>query len=226
MHDGAPVTPRQAATVLLYRRVPELEFLFIQRPGGADFAAGAWVFPGGSVHAEDEGYAEPWRAAAIRELFEEAGVLYARRSGRLATADEAASVRDRIAQGRGYGRALAALSLAPAVDELCYFARWITPEVVRKRFDTRFYLAALPEGQTVHPQPGEVADWRWAAPHAALADETFTLVFATRRVLESVAAAAGDLEGFMARAAALPEITPVRPRIERKPDGSMEIAVD
>lgn len=212
--------------MLLYRRAPELELLFVKRPGGADFAAGAWVFPGGSVHAEDEGCDDPHRAAAVRELFEEVGVLFARREGRFATDAEAASVRDRIAQGRGYGRALAALGLEPAVDELCYFARWITPEIVRKRFDTRFYLAPVPEGQSVHPQPGEVVDWRWATPAAVLSDDSFTLVFATRRVLESVAAVSADLDGFMEQARGLDEIPPVQPRIIRSPDGGIEILVD
>lgn len=198
----------------------------MQRPGGADFAAGAWVFPGGSVHAEDEAQPDPHRSAAVRELFEEAGVLFARtRDGRFATEEEAASVRDRVAQGRGYGLALTALGLVPAVEELVYFARWITPEVVRKRFDTRFYLAPLPEGQNIHPQPGEVVDWRWAAPQAVLEDDSFNLVFATRRVLESVVAEA-ELEAFIERARALTEIAPVQPRIVRAPDGSMEIVVD
>jgi 8-oxo-dGTP pyrophosphatase MutT (NUDIX family) len=225
LHDGPPVTPRQAATVLLYRHEPQLELLFVQRPGGADFAAGAWVFPGGSVHAEDETHADPHRAAAVRELFEEAGVLFAKKEGRFATDDEAGSVRDRVAQGRGYMQALNALGLAPAYDELVYFARWITPEVVRKRFDTRFYLAPLPEGQTVHPQPGEVVDWRWASPSSVLADDSFNLVFATRRVLESVAAEA-RLEAFIERALALSEIPVVQPRIERGEEGEMRIVVD
>ena len=197
----------------------------MQRPGGADFAAGAWVFPGGSVHADDETHADPHRAAAIRELFEEAGVLFAKRDGRFATEGEAASVRDRVAQGRGYGPALAALGLVPAYDELVYFARWITPVVVRKRFDTRFYLAPLPEGQTVHPQPGEVVDWRWASPAAVLGDDSFNLVFATRRVLESVASEA-QLEAFIERALAQDEIVAVQPRIVRGPDGAMSIEID
>jgi len=225
LHEGEPVTPRQAATVLLYRQEPDLELLFVQRPGGADFAAGAWVFPGGSVHADDETHPDPHRAAAVRELFEEAGVLFARKDGRFATDEEAGRVRDRVAQGRGYAQALSALGLAPAYDDLVYFARWITPEVVRKRFDTRFYLAPLPEGQTVHPQPGEVVDWRWAAPSAVLEDDSFNLVFATRRVLESVAAEV-RLETFIERALALEEIRPVQPRIIRTPDGEMRIEID
>lgn len=177
------------------------------------------------MHAEDESQPDPHRAAAVRELFEEAGVLFARRDGHFATAEEAASIRDRVAQGRGYGMALAALGLVPAVEELVYFARWITPAVVRKRFDTRFYLAPLPEGQTVHPQPGEVVDWRWASPRAVLEDDSYNLVFATRRVLESVAAEA-DLDLFMERARALEDIAPVQPRIVRTPEGTLQIEVD
>jgi 8-oxo-dGTP pyrophosphatase MutT (NUDIX family) len=177
------------------------------------------------VHAEDETHPDPHRWAAVRELFEEAGVLFARRDGRYASDGEAASVRDRVAQGRGYGQALAALGLVPALDELVYFARWVTPEVVRKRFDTRFYLAPVPEGQTVHPQPGEVVDWRWASPAAVLADTSWNLVFATRRVLESVAAEA-RLEAFIERALALPEIPVVQPRIVRTAAGELRIEVD
>lgn len=211
--------------MLLYKHDPDLQLLFVQRPGGADFAAGAWVFPGGSVHADDETHADPHRAAAVRELFEEAGVLFAKKGERFATDAEAATVRDRVAQGRGYTQALSALGLTPAYDELVYFTRWITPEVVRKRFDTRFYLAPLPAGQTVHPQPGEVVDWRWVSPAAVLADDTFNLVFATRRVLESVAAEE-RLEAFIERARALDDIPPVQPRIVRSAEGEMRIEVD
>ena len=151
-------------------------------------------------------------------------MLFARRDGRFASDDESAQVRDRIAQGRGYTRALAALSLEPAYDDLLYFARWVTPEAVRRRFDTRFYLAPVPPGQSIHPQPGEVVDWRWLAPAAALADESFNLVFATRRVLESVAAAP-DLDSFMDDARRLDSIEPVLPRIVQEPDGSIRIEI-
>src|SRR6202043_1558705 len=78
IHDGPPVKPRDAATVLLVRGTEPWEVLMLRRPGGADFAPGANVFPGGSVHAEDRLLGDPLAAAAIRELFEEVGILLAR----------------------------------------------------------------------------------------------------------------------------------------------------
>src|SRR5256884_8661531 len=73
--DGEPVTPRPSATVLLIRGNDPWELLMVHRPGGADFAPGAYVFPGGTVHEDDQVFADELRAAAGRELFEEAGIL-------------------------------------------------------------------------------------------------------------------------------------------------------
>jgi len=92
------------------------------------------------------------------------------------------------------------------------FARWVTPALLRRRFDARFYLARLPEGQSVTPQAGEVADWLWVSPSRALASRELTLVYATRAVLESVAGAP-DVDTLFARARALEEIPTVEPRL-------------
>jgi len=159
----------------------------LRRPGGSDFAPGAHVFPGGSVHAEDRLLGDPNAGAAIRELFEELGILLARGPRGFAGDQEAERTRLRLSHGVSFPTALKEARLEPALDELVYFARWVTPEQLRRRFDTRFYLARLPEGQEVHPQPGEVDAWSWVAAEAALNDRDFTMVFATRRVLEMVA---------------------------------------
>ncbi len=186
MHDGPPVTPRPSATVIVARGDEPWELLMMRRPGGAEFAPGAWVFPGGSVHSEDRSFADVVRAAAIRELFEELGVLLARRSdGRFARDRDCGLVREELEAGAGFASALEALRLAPAFDRLAYLTRWITPVVLRRRFDARFYVAKLPAGQREHPQEGEVVDWRWLRPGDALAE--LSLVPATRRVLESLA---------------------------------------
>ena len=147
----------------------------VQRPGGADFAPSAWVFPGGTVTEEDRTFDDELRAAAMRELFEETGI--------------------QLASG----------------EELLLFARWVTPAQVRRRYDARFYLARLPDGQTVTPQEGEVVDWRWVSPAAALNDPDFTLVYATRAVLESVADAA-DVESLLAWARDVKDVAPIEPR--------------
>jgi 8-oxo-dGTP pyrophosphatase MutT (NUDIX family) len=198
VNDGPPVKPRPAATVLLLRGSRPWEVLMMRRPGGADFAPGAHVFPGGSMHPEDRLLGDPLRGAAVRELFEELGILLARGSKAFAKDTDADRLRLRLAHGVSFPTALKEAHLEPALDELTYFARWVTPEQLRRRFDTRFYLARLPEGQEVHPQPGEVESWSWVEAAEALGRPDFTMVFATRRVLEMVAVDP-DLESLLER---------------------------
>ena len=195
----------------------------MRRPGGADFAPGAYVFPGGSIHEDDADLGDESRGAAIRELFEEVGILLARRSdGRVARDRECSCLRDRLVAGAGWIDALRQLELTPANDRLVFLARWITPEAVARRFDTRFYLARRPAGQTVHPQPGEVATWTWTTPSAALAVDGLPLVHATRRILEAVGEEP-DASRLIARLRRRRETPPVMPRVVRRSDGTFEI---
>lgn len=187
------------------------ELLLVHRPGGADFAPGAYVFPGGTVHEDDTGSPDEIKAAAVRELFEEAGILLARRGARMARDADSARVRALVDEGASFTGALEQLGLSPAFDHLVMFARWVTPAQLRRRFDTRFYLARLPSGQTVRPQEGEVTDWLWIAPDRALASPKITLVYATRTVLESVAL--DDASRLFARARRMREIPIVEPRV-------------
>src|SRR5437870_421805 len=101
VNRGAPVTPRPASTVLLVDpAVTPWRLLMMRRPGGAAFAPGAYVFPGGSVHEEDARLGDVDRAAAVRELFEEVGVLLARRrDGRFARDPDCGRVRERLGAG-------------------------------------------------------------------------------------------------------------------------------
>lgn len=222
-HDGPPVEPRPSATVLVLRGTSPWQVLMMRRPGGAEFAPGAWVFPGGSVQADDESFADPVRAAAIRELFEELGVLLARRRDRRFARDrEARKLRDLHASGSSFNGGLEQLGLEPAFDRLTYFQRWITPVVMRRRFDARFYVAKLPAGQREHPQVGEVVDWRWVTPVEAI--DELQLVPATRRVLETLAleAEAPRLIRKLRRRRPGPAFLP---RLLQK-DGTFDIVVD
>jgi 8-oxo-dGTP pyrophosphatase MutT (NUDIX family) len=207
--DGPPVTPRPAATVLLVRDGDPWELLMVHRPGGADFAPGAYVFPGGAVHDEDRSWADEIAGAAIRETFEETGILLARRGETFARATDCDDVRSKVAGGTTFGDALRALELAPAFAELQMFARWVTPAQLHRRFDTRFYVARMPAGQEVHPQEGEVTDWLWISPPRALDTNEVTLVYATRAILESVA---GEND-VVTWARGLRDIPTVEPRI-------------
>jgi 8-oxo-dGTP pyrophosphatase MutT (NUDIX family) len=200
--DGrlTPAVPRDAATVILLRDTADgPEAFLLRRTAELEFAPGACVFPGGSVdaHDADEGVAwagpeaadfgarldvPPDRAralvcAAIRETFEESGVLLA---GSPLAGDSAGLAGDRhalLAGSTALGEVLSRLGLVLRADLLTPWARWITPEVSPRRFDTWFFAAALPPGQTAteapegagdHADPGESESGMWLRPAAAL----------------------------------------------------------
>lgn len=213
-NDGPPVTPRPSATVLLVRGEEPWELLMMQRPGGADFAPGAWVFPGGTVQEDDRSFGDELRAAAVRELFEETGILLAQG----ARDPDCDRVRARLQVGSSFAVALRETRVEPDYDGLVLFARWVTPAQVRRRYDARFYLARCPSGQTVRPQEGEVTDWRWISPAEALTSDQITLVYATRAVLESVAESP-DAESLFAHARNVKEVPIVEPRIVQTESG-------
>lgn len=212
INDGPPVTPRPSATVLLVRGSDPWELLLMRRPGGADFAPGAYVFPGGSVHGEDAGWPDEIRGAAVRELFEEVGILLARRAGRIARDADCTAVRAMVEGGATFGDALQRRRLEPAFDLLVLFTRWITPARLSRRFDTRFYLAREPRGQRIQAQDGEVTDWLWISPRRALDEGRLTLVYATREVLESVAGEPSAAR-LIARARRRKRVPIVEPRL-------------
>lgn len=223
IHDGPPVEPRPSATVVVARGSAPWQLLMMRRPGGAEFAPGAWVFPGGSVHASDALYPDPVRAAAVRELFEELGVLLARRSDRRFARDrECGLVRERLLAGEPFASALEGLGLTPAFDRLAYLSRWITPLPLRRRFDARFYVTKLPAGQREHPQAGEVVEWRWLSSTDALAE--LPLVPATRRVLESLAAEP-DAAGLIRKLRRRRPGRAYLPRLIQR-DGQVDIVVE
>jgi 8-oxo-dGTP pyrophosphatase MutT (NUDIX family) len=218
INEGPPVTPRPSATVLLVRGREPWELLLMRRPGGADFAPNAHVFPGGTIHADDADAPDPIAAAAVRELFEEVGILLARKGHRFARDGDSEEVRSLLADGKTFGHALHSLGLEAAVDRLVPLTRWVTPALMSRRYDARFFLARLPAGQTVRAQEGEVVDWLWIAPSKALSDPDVNLVFATRAVLESVADA-GDAAAVFARARRQREVPIVEPRMVQTEDG-------
>ena len=170
------------------------------------------------MHADDMGWGDEIRMAAVREVFEEVGILLARRGRRLAREGDCMRVRSLVEGGKSFGEALRELKLEPALDRLVLFARWVTPAQMRRRFDARFFLAHLPPGQVVRPQEGEVTDWLWATPEHALNNPEITLVYATRVVLESVAVEKNDTKLF-SKARRMKEVPIVEPRIVQTQSG-------
>jgi 8-oxo-dGTP pyrophosphatase MutT (NUDIX family) len=184
---AAPARP--ASTVVLIRPSSSgFEVLLVKRHDNVAFMGGAHVFPGGRVDGRDhldkpeqicDGVAEAvarlpdlepldavaHHVAAIRELFEEAGVLLARPAGVV----HAPELRHHVAAGTLTLTELARRAgIRLALDELAVFAHWVTPEIEIKRFDTRFFVARLPGDQSASHDEGETIDSEWMEPHAAV----------------------------------------------------------
>lgn len=196
--EGEPAIPSPAATVVLLRRGPVgPEVLLTRRPSTMAFAAGMMVFPGGRVDPDDADLrllarsslspaeaaqrlassVEPQLAvalhlAAIRELFEEAGVLLAdppRPADAEARALDLEAARLDLLAGRSTFADIAErLDLGLRPDLLVPIARWVTPAAYPRRFDAHFFAAELTAGAAATFVGDEVADHRWTTPHAAL----------------------------------------------------------
>ncbi|HEU4370421.1 MAG TPA: NUDIX hydrolase [Methylomirabilota bacterium] len=194
-----PARPAPAATLVLLRDRPAggVECLLMRRHLKSKFAAGDFVFPGGKIEADDiPDDAAAWcrgldvkqaarrlglehapRTAlgfwigAIRETFEEAGLLLAvdAAGGELARAARFAEYR-RACQGdnRAFWTMVRAERLQLTTDRVVYFAHWITPEEQPLRFDTRFFAAPAPPGQEPSGDDYEMTDLKWLTPQEAL----------------------------------------------------------
>ena len=189
--DAAPTEPRQAATVIVLRGGAEtLEVLLVQRNPAQRFMGGAWVFPGGAVDAHEGGHTPA-------ELAEQVG--------RCDEAHRRAAVREAEEEaGIGLGD--------PAA--LIKFSRWITPAVVKIRFDTHFFLATLPDGAEPRVDGDECVDLGWFTPRGALdahTQEQIVLVFPTIKHLEQLAPFA-TADELMAHSRGR-EVFPVEPRV-------------
>jgi len=193
-----PAVPRPAATVLLLRDGPEgVEVLMTRRSAGASFAPGAYVFPGGAMDAEDA-QAHPLAArrptqgdvqltqaiAAIRESFEELGILLAcHADGRPADSADVARMNrhgDFFEQVRERGLTLAA-------DQVFVLAHWITDRDLPRRFDVPFLAARMPQNQSPVADETEQFEPVWVRPADALARHEagqFFMIFPTIRTLE------------------------------------------
>ena len=155
---GEPSEPRPAASVVLLRRGGKhadraLEVLLLKRTEEAKFMPGVWVFPGGSVDPGDGEAEAGYRACAVRELEEEAGIALA------------------------------------AEEELVLFSRWITPEVISRRFDAWFFLALAPAHTPPKPDGVETTEAEWFEPARALEAQAageLAIAFPTVKQLESL----------------------------------------
>jgi 8-oxo-dGTP pyrophosphatase MutT (NUDIX family) len=247
------VTLRDAATVMLVRDGDDgLEVFMLRRNLNSDFVGGAYVFPGGAVddadrHADlervcrgrsddqassllgvDSGGLAYW-VAAIRESFEEAGVLLATDAAGNVVSLADPDVAERFALHRkavdtGERRLIEvceAENLVLHVDQMHYFSHWITPEGAPRRYDTRFFVCAAPPEQTPLHDDGETIANVWIRPADALERHRagdFDLIFPTIKSLETI----GRFEcsdDLLVAAAAIGEVPTILPRISQTGHG-------
>jgi 8-oxo-dGTP pyrophosphatase MutT (NUDIX family) len=236
------VTPLPAATILLLRDAPGgVEVFMVKRHHQIDFVAGALVFPGGRVDKGDseaalrdhaDGGAE-WNeimramgAAAIREAFEESGILLARDAdtGELVSAERL----ERLEKFRGalekrkvgLAELLRSERLRLAYDHLVHFAHWITPTNMPKRFDTHFFLAKSPPGHEGRHDGRESVDSIWISPTNAINDrKKWNVIFPTKLNLMKLAETT-TVDEALTRARATKPL-PVTPWVEDGPDGQV-----
>ncbi|MCW2499878.1 MAG: hydrolase [Frankiales bacterium] len=249
VRDGrTPSEPRHAATVVLLRdAVAGPEAYLLRRVQAMAFAGGMHVFPGGSVDPHDAnadiGWAGPsavqwgeWfgadeplaRAlvcAAVRETFEECGVLLAGPSETELLADVSSDEweAERVAleaREQSLSELLARRGLVLRSDLLRPYAHWITPEVEPKRFDTRFFLAQLPAGQVCRDVGGEADVRLWVRPADAL-DQGLSLLPPTHASLRDLA----DYPDVRSALEADRAVLVVAPKLVVMPDDSVKFVL-
>ncbi len=240
---------RPAASVLVLRDGPRgVEVLLMRRPerGDNDFRSGMCVFPGGVLDRSDAqtralcfglddaaasarlgvpGGGLDYFIAALRETFEEVGLLFACLPGgepidMAAHADTLRDWRSRLHRGEAdIAQFCRAMDWRLDLRDTAYFAHWLTPVIRPKRFDTRFFLRVAPAGQTAMPDMGEALELMWLRPHEALDPQRgLKLLNVTQKVLHSIAGWTSARSGFD-QAFALRGVRRIFPRMALGRDG-------
>jgi 8-oxo-dGTP pyrophosphatase MutT (NUDIX family) len=236
--DTVPVRP--AASAVILRDGPGgIEVFMVVRHHEIDFASGAFVFPGGKVHPRDGdiecqnalpsgAWPDPsfW-IAAIRETFEEAGLLLARRQGeeKLLGAEETQDLVETyrtalLAGTLTFAELLKRENLIPALDLMVHFAHWITPPGPPRRFDTHFFLITAPVVQIGVHDGLEATEGVWIAPRQAISDADAghrIMLPPTRLNLQKLAQFSSVQTA--AQSARSSKVVTVLPRIERTEGG-------
>ena len=197
--NDLPLKPKPASTVLLIRDSQEsIEVFMIKRAASTNFG-NAWVFPGGKVDVEDiqRSKENSYLLAAIRECFEESGVLIAQnKSGILYSPDNQGDldllkeyqkkINDRKLNFHNF---LEELHLKPAYNKLNFFSHWVTPKTEKKRYSTKFFLAQFPVNQFALHDGYEGVESVWITPKKALSlysEGKFPIILPTIKSLEEL----------------------------------------
>lgn len=207
-----PVIPRDAAALILLRRPDKPELYWVKRSLVLSFMGGWMAFPGGSRSEDDleinvdncdDSSAAAMRVCAIREAFEETGLLIARGVERL-DRDRLAFLREQLLCNRiSFGELLTGDALSLDASMLTQAPRWVTPATSPKRFNTFFYVAWVPDcldgEQEASVIPGELESGEWLSPHAALAKWERGEVLIAPPVLRPIEEMVNGVDGFADR---------------------------
>ena len=252
--DGrlAPEPARLAATVVLLRESSDgsssaPEVYLLKRATTMSFAGGRYAFPGGRVDPRDSDASVAWAGpsaeewgerfgcsaadaralvcAAVREMFEETGVLFAGPSPTSvveSTADDAWEADRRALETRelSFSELLTHRSLVLRTDLLGAWSRWITPEFEPRRYDTAFFVAALPAGQHARDVSGEADTTVWTPAAQAVADHEAGKVSMLPPTITTLRQVSGYVSADAALAASFGrDLTPIIAQVEQRPDG-------
>ena len=244
----AGAEPRLSSTILLVKGTEQTEVLMVARSYQIDFASGAHVFPGGKVSDDDrrpewDDYVEPGfegddraaRIGGIREVFEESGLLLARPRNSAPGRHVGNDVCERLAPHRkavdrgeeSFFELIRDNDLELCLSELAPYAHWITPDMMPKRFDTRFFIAHAPVEQKAVHDGHETTEAVWVKPADILQrekDGTATLLFPTRVNLELLEDTGLPHEAI--DAAQEREVVTVLPMMEDREDGKVLVIPD
>ncbi|MEK6284926.1 MAG: MBL fold metallo-hydrolase [Acidobacteriota bacterium] len=171
-----PVTPKDAAAIILLKDPADPKVFWVKRSPKLKFMGGFHAFPGGQLDKEDSGIGvvggdgdeAVMRACAVREFFEETGVLLARGAERLSPAQISAKREAMQAGTKSFKHILEEDGLEIVGSHFEPAGRWVTPHFAPRRFDTWFFLAWMPEGQEALIETGELETGEWIRPGEAL----------------------------------------------------------
>ncbi|NUA31822.1 MBL fold metallo-hydrolase [Cupriavidus basilensis] len=244
-----PPSLRQAASILVVRDgAAGMEVLLVRRPErNDDRSSGAFVFPGGTLDPQDKTLRDActglddaaasarlklpdggldFYLAAVRECFEEAGLLFASDAGgklialdTLDATQQAWMRQSARSGGPGMAQLCERLGVRLAVDRLAYHSHWLTPPGLPKRFDTRFFVAVAPAGQSATHDGDEAVEHLWIRPSDAIDPARgLKLVPVTRRTLASIARF-DTAQACFDHAAQLRDIARIMPRLAQGSGG-------
>jgi 8-oxo-dGTP pyrophosphatase MutT (NUDIX family) len=248
-----PAAPKHAATVILLRDAASTppDVYLLKRSSSMAFAGGFYAFPGGSVDPRDADVAIAWAGpplsawaarfggseaearallcAAVRETFEESGVLFAGPDASTVVEDTTGDEwetdrRALVSRDVSLAEFLARRQLVLRSDLLGGWSRWVTPEFEPRRYDTAFFVAALPAGQRTRDVSGEAEGTVWAQPSAAIADHESGRALMLPPTITSLRELSPYGSAAEAVAAAADrDLKPIMATVSQRPDGSFHL---